>query len=349
MNRITMKTKATDNTKLGLFVLAGLVFLIVTLYMIGKNRNMFGRTFMIKASMSTVNGLTSGNNVRFKGIDVGTVSRIELSDDSSIVVVMVIDEKVKPFIKENAVASIGTDGLMGNKLVNINSQRGSAPPVSHGSLIGSREPIETDEMLRTLNTTNNTIERVTRNLDEITLKLNNSNSLWTLLSDTVITNDLKQAASHFRRAGSQTAALTTNANKIVERFGSGDGLAGALFTDTLLVRKLDHSMTRLQTASDQTAAMMDNLESVIEGLKSGEGTAGLLLSDTALRNALMKSATQVEQGTTRFNENMEAMKSNFLFRRYFRKMEKQREKEGAKGLQSTQKETDLNAGSKSSH
>lgn len=319
-----MKTKTTDNVKLGLFVLAGLVFLIVTLYLIGRNRNLFGNTFTIKASMSTVNGLTTGSNVRFKGIDVGTVKGIQMSGDSAILVVMIIDEKVKQHIKQNSIASIGTDGLMGNKIININSQPYPAPPVMEGSIILSREPVETDEMLRTLNTTNNTIERVTRNLDEITTKLNSSKSLWNLISDTIITQDLKEAVSDFKDAGANTAALTANAREVVKRFGSGNGLAGTLFTDTTLTRKLDNSMTKLQLASEKTAGMMDNLETVMEGLKSGEGTAGLLLSDTTLRDALMRSALQIQQGTTRFNENMEALKSNFLFRRYFRKREKQR-------------------------
>lgn len=322
-----MKTKATENARLGLFVMAGLVFLILTLYMIGKNRNLFGSSFTIKASMNTINGLTTGNNVRFKGLDVGTVKDIQLTGDSSIVVVMVIDEKVKPYIKQNAIASIGTDGLMGSKLININSQPASAPPVEEGSMIRSREPIETDEMLRTLNTTNNTIERVTHNLDEITVKLNSSKSLWTLLSDTLITRDLKQAVSDFREASAHTAALTLSAKRIVDDFGKGDGLAATLFTDTILTQKLDNSMSKLQTASEKTAVMMNTLESLIQDLKSGEGTAGLLLSDTIVRHALMQSALQVQQGTTRFNENMEALKSNFLFRKYFRKLERQRAKE----------------------
>lgn len=322
-----MKTKPADNVKLGLFVLAGLMFLVVTLYLIGKNRNLFGSTFTIKASMYTVNGLTPGNNVRFKGIDIGTVKGIELAGDSSILVVMVIDDKLRPYIKQNAVASIGTDGIMGNKLVNINSVSGQAPPVEHGSVIKSMEPIETDEMLRTLNTTNNTIERVTRNLEQITIKLNSSKSLWNILSDTLITQDLKQAVSDFKDAGARTSALTENANKIVNRFGRGEGLAETLFTDTMLTQSLDYSMQRIQTASEKTAVMMNNLDSVIEGLKTGQGTAGLLLSDTTLRDALMESALQVQQGTTRFNENMEALKSNFLFRRYFRKLEKKRAKD----------------------
>jgi phospholipid/cholesterol/gamma-HCH transport system substrate-binding protein len=78
--------------------------------------------------------------------------------------------------------------------------------------------------------------------------------------------------------------------------------------------------------------MMDNLEAVVTGLKAGEGTAGLLLSDTTLRNALMESALQVEEGTRRFNENMEALRTNFLFRKYFRKLEKQEQKSNKDSL-----------------
>ncbi len=123
-----MKTKTINNTKLGLFVLAGVLFLILTLYMIGKNRNLFGSTFTMKAVLSNVNGLVAGNNVRFKGIDVGTVKNITLLNDSSIYVTLTIDNEMKPYIKQNAMASIGTDGLMGNKLVNINSVPGTRQP-----------------------------------------------------------------------------------------------------------------------------------------------------------------------------------------------------------------------------
>jgi phospholipid/cholesterol/gamma-HCH transport system substrate-binding protein len=321
-----MKTKKIDNAKLGVFVIAGVVFMIVTLYMIGKNRNLFGSTFTMKAVVNNVNGLVPGNNVRFKGIDVGTVKQIMVLDDTSIYIVMTIDEKMKRYIKQNALASVGTDGLMGSKLMNINSQPGDSPPVVEGSIIHSRKPVETDEMLRTLSATNSNMERITFNLKEIAIKLNGSNSLWNLLSDTVITQDLKYAVRDFRRAGSNTADLTGNAKSMINRFDKGEGLAGTIFTDTLLTLRLDSSLFKIQEASDRTMHMMEDLESVVVKLKEGEGTAGLILADTTLRNKLLRSAGNVEQGTSRFNENMEAMKSNFLFRGYFKKQEKENKK-----------------------
>lgn len=318
-----MRNKTVDNAKVGLFVTSGIIFLVFTLYMIGKNRNLLGTTFTIKAIVSNVNGLVPGNNVRFKGIDVGTVKSVSVENDTAIVVTMLVDEKLKPFIKKNAIASIGTDGLMGNKLININSQPGNAEPVHEGDIIFSRKPVETDEMLRTLNTTNDNIARISTNLYEITEKLNRSESLWTLLSDTVITQDLTLAVHDFKTAGRSTAAFTQSANGIVQKFQNGDGLINRLFMDTTLAGQLNSSLQQIQDASVKTSEMMKDLRHVVDDMKEGEGTAGLILSDTLLREKLFRSASNIEQGTQRFNENMEALKHNFLFRSYFKKKEKQ--------------------------
>lgn len=318
-----MRNKKIDNAKVGLLVLSGLAFLVLTLYMIGKNRNLLGSTFTIRAVLTNVNGLVAGNNVRFKGIDVGTVKSIAVANDTAILVTMTIDENMKSFIKKNAIVSVGTDGLMGSKLININSGSAPAPPVDKDDVIQSRKPVETDEMLRTLNTTNNNIERITHNLYEITVKLNSSESLWTLLSDTVVTKDLKNAVADFKKAGTNTADVTATVKNMVQKLENGNGIAYQLFTDTTLTHRLTYSLQQIQQASDQTSVIMKDLKTVVDGMKQGDGTAGLLLKDTLLRRSLFNSALNIEQGTGRFNQNMEALKSNFLFRGYFKKLEKQ--------------------------
>ena len=317
-----MKSKKVDNAKVGLLVLSGLIFLILTLYMIGKNRNLFGSTFTIKALLGNVNGLVPGNNVRFKGIDVGTVVSIDITNDTSILVTMLIDKKIKPYIKKNAIASIGTDGLMGNKLVNINSSAAPGDNVEQDDVIHSLPPVETDEMLRTLNTTNKNVEKISENLYKITEKLHHSESFWTILSDTSVARDIKKALGDFRRAGEHTADLTASGRKIVTRLENGNGLAFQIFDDTLLANRLSVSLDQLQKASSETFIIMNDLKATVAALKQGEGTAGLLLTDTVLRKHLLKSGANLEEGTDRFNQNMEALKSNFLFRKYFRKQEK---------------------------
>lgn len=318
-----MRNKKIDNTKVGVLVLAGLLFLIFTLYMIGKNRNLFGSTFTIKAVLNNVNGLVPGNNVRFKGMDVGTVKSISVANDTAIYVTMTIDEKIRPYIKKNAIASVGTDGLMGNKLININSGPALSTPVDQNDFIQSRKPVETDEMLRTLNTTNNNIEKITSNLYEISVKLNSSNSLWTLLSDTLIAKDLKNAVYDFRQAGANTVDVTASAKHIVLKLENGNGLAYKLFNDTSMSNQLSYSLKKIESASIQTSAMMKDLKTVVDDMRKGDGTAGLVLTDTLLRQSLFRSAVNIEQGTDRFNQNMEALKTNFLFRKYFKKLEKE--------------------------
>ena len=319
-----MKNRAIDNAKVGLFVLAGVLFMLFTLYMIGKNKNLFGSSFMLKAVVSDVNGLVPGNNVRFKGIDVGTVKSIELDNDTAIFITMVIDQKIKTHIKKNAVATIGTDGLMGNKLVNISSLGGFSESVQEGGIIYSRKPIDTEEMLRTLNVTNNNIEKITGNLYEITVKLNGSKSLWSLLSDTIITKELQEGISEFRNASSNTAELTRITKELAQNLERGEGIVDKLFTDTAMVFQLVNSLQNIEKASDDAASTVLEINSMISDIKGGEGTAGLLLSDSLLRQSLYNSALNLEEGTYRFNENMEALKSNFLFRRYFKRIEKQR-------------------------
>lgn len=320
---ILMKNKAIDNAKVGLFVLAGVLFMLLTLYMIGKNKNLLGSSFTLKAVVNDVNGLVPGNNVRFKGIDVGTVKSIEIDNDTAIHITMVIDQKIKTHIKKNAIATIGTDGLMGNKLVNINSLDGFSESVQEGEVLYSRNPIDTDEMLRTLNITNNNIEKITSNLYEITVKLNGSKSLWSLLSDTVITEELQKGISEFRKASSNTAELTRTTKELALNLERGEGMVNKLFTDTALVFQLVNSLHNIEKASDDAASTVSEINAMFSDIKEGEGTAGLLLSDSLLRQSLYNSALNLEEGTYRFNQNMEALKSNFLFRRYFKKIEKQ--------------------------
>src|SRR5690606_6259856 len=111
-----MAKRITNHLRLGIFVMAGLVFLVLLLYVIGKNQNLFGSTFVLKARFENINGLMSGNNVRFAGITAGTVNEVRVLNDTTIEVEMLIKNKMREFIKKNTVATIGSDGLMGNKL-----------------------------------------------------------------------------------------------------------------------------------------------------------------------------------------------------------------------------------------
>jgi phospholipid/cholesterol/gamma-HCH transport system substrate-binding protein len=290
--------------------------------MIGKNRDLFGSTFTIHASFRNVNGLMPGNNVRFSGIDVGTVKEISFESDTSVRVDMIIDKKLKKYIRKNSVAAVGTDGLMGNKLVNITGQAGNALPVDDGDKILSLIPIDTDEMLRTLNVTNDNIAIITADLRKITQKINNSTSLWKLLSDSVIARDVRQAAINIKMASANAAKAGTEFAEMAKQARTGSGIAGTLISDTIVSNQFRKSILDIRTASDDLATLVANMNEVALKMKNGNGTMGVLMSDSVMAERLNKAMMNIEQGTGRFNENMEAMKHNFLFRGYFEEQEK---------------------------
>src|SRR3989344_5478928 len=120
------------NVKLGIFVFAGTIFFIGVLYMIGSKRNLFSSNILISAKFYNADGLMSGNSVRFAGINIGTVKNVEIINDTTVLVQMVIESNVTTHIKKNSIASIGTDGLMGNKLVNIGSVNEAAETIEEG-------------------------------------------------------------------------------------------------------------------------------------------------------------------------------------------------------------------------
>ena len=94
-----MKEQTRNKVKLGAFVLMGTLFLILGLYFIGSKKNIFRSTISISASFNNVGGLMPGNNVRFNGINVGTVSKVYAISDTAIKVEFTIEESYEIYFQ----------------------------------------------------------------------------------------------------------------------------------------------------------------------------------------------------------------------------------------------------------
>ena len=108
-----------NNVKLGAFIAIGMLLLLFGIYLIGKKQQLFNSTFVISSVFKDINGLQIGSNVRFAGINVGVVENITIIADTAVQIDMFINYSIKKFIKKDAKAIIGTDGLMGNKIVTL--------------------------------------------------------------------------------------------------------------------------------------------------------------------------------------------------------------------------------------
>jgi phospholipid/cholesterol/gamma-HCH transport system substrate-binding protein len=271
-----------------------------------------------------VNGLLPGNNVRLSGIDVGTVKRIHVTSDSSVQVFMIIARDMRKFIRKNSIASVGTDGLMGSKLVNINSVQGNAPYISSGDTLRSLRPIESDEMLRTLNTTNLNLARITTDMRMITHKLNSSSSLWSILQDSVVAENLKSSIHNIEAATYNANLASEELNELFNKAGSGEGILGTILSDSSVASEFKAAITDVRIAGKKIQSATGGLEELSERFKQGKGTIDLLLIDTAFRNQVNKSMRSIRSASEKLDEDMDALRESFLLRRYFKKSEKEK-------------------------
>ncbi len=328
-----MVSKSINNTKLGVFVLFGLLFLIILLYMIGKNRNMFGSNFRLKARFENVQGLKPGNNVRFGGIEVGTVKKVIIINDTMMEVQMIVNEDMKSVIHKNAMVSIGTDGLVGNKVVNITASKEPALLVEDGDILPSKKQVDTDEMLRTLYKTNNEVALIAANLKTTTEHINSSSALWNLLNDKTLPANLHQSGNNIRMATQQANEMMTALGNIVEDVKNGKGSVGSLLADTSFAVNLNAAILKIKAVGSEADSLAQQISAVVSGLKNdietGKGTVNALLKDSGMVNKLNRSLNNIQQGTEGFNQSMEALKHNILLRGYFRKQERKEKKQQA--------------------
>lgn len=329
-----MAKRAVNNIKLGVFVMGGLLFLVVLLYMIGKNRNMFGSNYELKARFENVQGLVSGNNVRFSGIQAGTVQKVKILNDTVIEVTMIIDTKMKSIIRKNAVVSIGTDGLVGNKVVNIIPAKQASALAIEGDILPSKKAVNTDEMLLTLYNTNNDVADIANGLKETVQRINSSSALWTLLSDNSLPAGIRGSAASIRSATGKADNIVSNLQTIIEDVKNGKGSVGALLTDSSFAINLNEAVQKIKTVGDEADALAAELKTMVAGIRQdidgGKGTIHTLLKDSIVVMKLNASLDNIQKGTDGFNQNMEALKHNFLLRGYFKKLEKQKMKEEAR-------------------
>jgi phospholipid/cholesterol/gamma-HCH transport system substrate-binding protein len=198
-----MKKNITNKISLGIFVTAGLLLFTLGIYFIGQRQQLFKETFQVNTIFKDVNGLQPGNNVRFSGINVGIVSNITQVTDTTVRVDMQIDERTRKFIKRNAKASIGSDGLMGNKIVIIAPGTSNESEVSNNSFIEATPPINIDDVLLKLKGIGDNASSITSDLAVVTKNIRiGKGTIGMLFTDTVFAHNLGAAMVNVKQ-GSQ--------------------------------------------------------------------------------------------------------------------------------------------------
>lgn len=321
-----MEKSNSQKIQLGIFVIIGTLVFLAAIYFIGNKQNMFGNTSHLKAVFVNVNGLQPGNNVRYAGIDIGTVKEIEMMNDTTISVHMIIDNKIMEHIKKNAIATISSDGLVGNMIINIIPGKGAAQKVENGDTIQSYSRIGTDAMLETLNVTNENAAMLTADLLKITQEITQGNgTVGLLIRDTLMAQDLKATMSYLRQTSKGTSESVANLNKLITDLNRKDNVIGTL-NDTVVANRMKKIIINLEKSSNEIDKVVTNLNATITNVKDGKGAINYLSNDPKLVKQIDSTITNINKASIKLNEDLEALKHNFLFRGYFKKQEKEKAK-----------------------
>ena len=195
MNAYTEKFKI----RLGVFVLVGILLFMATVFIIGRQQNMFSPVIKLSSKFYNVSGLVTGNNIRFSGINIGTVDNIFILNDSTVQVDVLIKKDVQKFIKTDSKITIGSEGIVGDKLLIISQGSTTAAVVKDGAMLQSAEPVETDAILASLQITANNAEVITGELAEIMMKINSGKgTLGKLIDDPSMANNLSSTLSNLK-------------------------------------------------------------------------------------------------------------------------------------------------------
>ncbi|MBS1552245.1 MAG: MCE family protein [Bacteroidetes bacterium] len=288
--------------KLGIFIVAGLALFVIALFYIGSKENLFTKTFNIYSVFPNVSGLTQGNSVQFAGINVGTIQSIEIIATDKVKVNMNIISDVKKFIKKDSEASINSDGLVGNKVLSINSGSVDSPSIEDGDSVHSIPPISIGDIMKNLNESTKDAEKIAKDFSEIVSKVNNGEgTLGKLVNNSDVFDNLDSLMNNFSSSSAQVNRILSQTSRTID-----------LVTED--IRKLSGSVDSITR----------NIAQITTKINSSQSLVGTLLTDTVFANnikGVLSNANQttanLEMGSFSFYQNMEALKHNFLFKGYF--------------------------------
>jgi len=187
--------------RLGLFVIGGLAIFVLAIFIIGKQKNLFNPVFKLTTTFYNVSGLQVGNNIRFSGINVGTVNGIKIINDSTVRVEMIVRKEIKQFIKSDSEVAIGSEGLIGDRLLIITQGSLRSSEVREDQELVSSEPVEMDDIIVSLKVTAENVEVVTAQLAQTMLTINRGEgTLGKLLQDSTIAQNIDQTIANFKKA-----------------------------------------------------------------------------------------------------------------------------------------------------
>jgi len=330
--------EGTKKLIVGMFVAACLLLFGVGLFLIGNSNQLFTKSFNVYADFAKITGIQNGGKVRVAGMDAGTVTRIDVpsSPEGKFRIHFRIIEKLHPIVRQDSVATIQTDGLLGNKFLQIDAGTDASPLAQSNSSIQAKEPFDWGDLMDEINGVVHQVNGMMAGIkDEILAVL-------VQVKGTVHSADnlIKEAAPHVHSIVASADKITANLREIIDGVQAGQGTVGGLFKDPELYASVKRSATKAEQVIDnirdtttsaknivgkvEDSDIVPEIERTIQNMKhitaqvkdavdkfqsaSGEG---------GLAENLTQTLAGAHEAMSDLADDTEALKHNFLFRGYF--------------------------------
>lgn len=317
---------ATENRKaiiVGIFLALGLIIFIVGVLTLGSAQKTFNKSIHISAVFDDVAGLKKGNNVWFSGVKVGTISDVQFTGPSQVNVKMSIDESSQPYIHHDAGVKIGSDGLIGNKIIVIEGGSPHAPVVQDGDMLQAEKVASTDDMLKTLQQNNENLLSITKDFKELSHKiLQGKGTVGALLADSTMGIQLKSTMRNLAATSQSAAQMAVQLDNFSKKINTKGGLADKLLTDTVTFNKIQASIAQLQKTVNSASELTQNLNTASKKLTTTDNALGVLLNDPKGAEQVRTSLNNIQQSSIKLNDDLEAAQHNFLLKGFFKKKAK---------------------------
>jgi phospholipid/cholesterol/gamma-HCH transport system substrate-binding protein len=303
--------------RVGLFVLVGLAVLAVGIFYV-TGAGVFGPKYRLKTYLPEVSGLAAGAPVRLDGVNVGNVEQIKLvprergkSPDRmhNIEIDMRLDRKYQNDILTDSTAVLVTEGLLGNRYVNI--ERGyTGMPLKDGQVVPGTEEKAIKEVVERSADVLSNLQALSDDVKDLVNGVQSGRgSLGKLLTD-------DQAYNHLN-------SILTKGDKIVGNVQAGQGTIGKLIMTDEMSTKVENTVDQLNTILadlraqkgtlgkllydptlyDQAKSALDNGNNILSDMRAGKGTLGKLATDETLYNKLRDTSSNLSTATAKLNEN----------------------------------------------
>lgn len=284
-----MKKSISHKVRLGIFISLGIVVFILAIYFIGEKQQLFRSTFRLIGVFKDVAGLQIGNNVRLSGINVGTIDNITIISDTSVRVVIFIDENTRRFIKKDAVASIGSEGLMGNKVLVIMPGTGGKKTIENEDVIATSQPTDIDEIMKSLKTTIDNTASITGDLAKITTNIESGKgTIGKLIMDKSWGQDIESTIINLKEGSDGFKVVMDKAGE------------------------LDSILIAIKSTIRYTSNITADLATITNSLQSGEGTIGRLLMNTSAAENFDTTMVSLKEGSAALKLLLEKAQGSWL-------------------------------------